>query len=139
MKYVERCLLIVWAGLQFLWLLLNLPLMIFGALITLVRTLLGLALLAGLGSCAYDFYTEHQARVSTQQARPRVAVEARRDRPRAIDKVLAGREAPREARGRRTRVEQSEEDRRREVAAARRARARYEAEESRLIEQGRSQ
>ena len=67
MKRGDRILSIVWGGLQLLWGIINLPLVLFGALMSLVRTLIGL-LLFGLGIFAYDFYTEYQARGDTRRA-----------------------------------------------------------------------
>ena len=134
MKRVERRLSGLWVCLQVLWGLINLPLVLFGALISLLRTLIGLLLFV-LGSFAYEFYTHYQARESTQQTRSAGGGEARRARARARQEALDGRAAPRGGGQRPAAIRQSTEDRRREAAAAERARARYQVEQRRLLEE----
>lgn len=130
--WIGRSLQIVWAGGQVLGLLLKLPVLLFAGLVSLVRTILGLILLAGLGSCAYELYSASQAQVRTSPPGRWAGGEAWRDRARALDKALAGRDA---------RVEQGrdEEDWRSEAATARRARARYEAEVQRMQQRARDE
>ena len=65
----------------------------------------------------------------------RAGGEARRDRARARQEALDGRAAPRGGGRRPEAIRQSKEDRRREDAAARRAKARYQIEERRLLEE----
>ena len=132
MKRAERILRGV--GVVF-WSLLNLPLVLFWGLISLLRTLIGLGLLCGLGLLAYEFYTPTQTRETTTQTRTVREGEARHDRARARQEVLDGRATPRGEGRRPAAVRQSKDDRRREAAAAKRARARYQVEQRRLLEE----
>lgn len=92
-----------------------------GAAFTLVRVAIALTVLGGLGLFVYEYWPANPStRPTYQETKIKGAGETRRGR------------VP-------TSTQQSEADRRREVAAARRARARYEAAERRLIEQGRDQ
>ena len=75
---------------------------------------------------------EESVRATTRRA----GGEAHRDRGRARQEALDGRAAPRRGWGRRPETaRQSKEDRRREAAAAQRARARYQVEQRRLLEE----
>ena len=121
--------------LQILWGLVNLPFAIFFGLINLLRTLIGVALLCGLGALAYEVYTHYQARERPAQSRNAGGGEASRDRARAHKKALDGRAEPRGGGRRPEAIMQSKEDRRREAAAAKRARARYQVEQRRLLEE----
>ena len=135
MKRVER----IWAGmgvfLQILWGIINLPIVLFWALISLVRTVIGLALICALGLLVYEFYTHYQARERPAQSRNAGGGEVRRDGARARQEALDRRAGPRGGGRRPEAVRQSTEDRRREAAAAKRARARYQVEQRRLLEE----
>ena len=61
MERVKRLLTGMGVLLQILWGIINLPIVLFWALISLVRTLIGLALICGLGLLIYEFYTQYQA------------------------------------------------------------------------------
>ena len=77
-----------------------------------------------------------QAVERAEQARVGAAGEARRNRARARQEALDGRAAPRGGGRSPEAGRQSKEDRRREAAAAARARARYETELRRLEQSG---
>ena len=84
-----------------------------GAAFTLVRVAIVLTVLGGLGVFIYEYWPDDPPKRSVyQQMKPRGGGEAA--------------------------TEQSEEDRWREAASAARARARYQAEERRMVEQGRA-
>ena len=135
MERVKR----LWAGtgvfLQILWAIINLPIVLFWALISLLRTVIGLALICALGLLVYEFYTHYQAQERPAQSRNVGGGEASRDRARAHKKALDGRAEPRGGGRRPEAIRQSKEDRRREAAAAKRARARYQVEQRRLLEE----
>ena len=76
-----------------------------------------------------------QGEESARATPSRAGGEARRDRARARQEALDGRAAPRGGGRRPETVRQSKEDRRREAAAAKRASARYQVEQRRLLEE----
>ena len=135
MKRGERILAGMGVFLQILWGIINLPLALFFGLISLLRTLIGLAVLCGLGALAYEVYTHYQTRENTTQSRNAGGGEVRRDGARARQEALDRRAGPRGGGRRPEAVMQSTEDRRREAAAAKRARARYQVEQRRLLEE----
>ena len=90
-----------------------------GAAFTLVRVAVALTVLGGLGVFIYEYWPDNPPKRPTYQE----------TKTKGAGETLRGR-VP-------TLTQQSEADRRREAAVARRARARYQAEERRLIEQGR--
>ncbi len=79
---------------------------------------------------AYDVPDRVMQMVERYKRAP--AGEARRDRARATEKALAGSDTPRGKESGSTLAQASNAARQREEAAARRARARYEAEQRRL-------
>ena len=120
MKRVERILSGLGRGLQVLWWVINLPIVLFWGLISLIRTVLGLALLCGLGFLVYEFYTHYQAQQRPAQVRSAGSAGVARGRPSGEEQRPAG-------------AWQSKEDRRLEAAAAKRAGARYQAAQRRLL------
>ena len=135
MERVKRLLAGTGVFLQILWAIINLPIVLFWALISLLRTVIGLALICALGLLIYEFYTQYQARERPAQSRNMGGGEASRDRGRARQEALDGRAEPRGGGRRPAAIRQSKEDRRREAAAAQRARARYRVEQRRLLEE----
>ena len=76
-----------------------------------------------------------QGEESARATPSRAGGEARRDRARARQEALDGRAEPRGGGRSPEAIRQSREDRRREAAAAKRARARYQVEQRRLLEE----
>ena len=80
MERVKRLLAGTGVFLQILWAIINLPIVLFWALISLLRTVIGLALICALGLLIYEFYTQYQARERPAQSRNMGGGEASRDR-----------------------------------------------------------
>ena len=113
------------------------PFWLFTAAVSVIRFGLGLIVILFVFGLVWEsgliqglWQGEESARATTSRA----GGEARRDRARARQEALDGRAAPRGGGRRPETVRQSKEDRRREAAAAKRARARYQVER-RLLEE----
>ena len=114
------------------------PFWLFTAAVAVIRFGLGLIVILFVCGLVWEsgliqrlWQGEESARATTSRA----GGEARRDRARARQEALDGRAAPRGGGRRPETVRQSKEDRRREATAAKRARARYEVEQRRLLEE----
>ena len=115
------------------------PFWLFSALIGLIRTAVGIIVIVFVVGLVHESGVVQrwwQGEESPSAASRRQGVgEARRDRARAHPEALDGRAVLRGGGRRPEAITQSKEARRREAAAAKRARARYQVEQRRLLEE----